>query len=157
MTSFFETGRIYAARAGWPGGYERFRFYCTEVTTDPRTGEPRAYGWHGRLRTADDAWIWTPNPRTFDDWNSGGTWTDITDEPEPEVNVYVNVDGEEFTDHGKYLDRYGDTWRFLGGILDFQHIKRADEDTPAAGSSIVRHCESAPLIVRDFGPMTKTA
>ncbi|MGW5123284.1 hypothetical protein ACWEQ7_04315 [Streptomyces sp. NPDC004069] len=76
---FFQPGHTYAARVGWPGGRERFRFFCESVTTDPETGEPRAIGQHGRLRTADDEWIWTPNPRTFDDWRSGA-WTDITDE-----------------------------------------------------------------------------
>ena len=79
MTAFFEPGHTYAARVGWPGGRERFRFICVSVTTDPETGKPRAHGQHGRLRTADGVWIWTPNPRTFDDWR-GGAWTDITDE-----------------------------------------------------------------------------
>lgn len=155
MTSFFEPLHIYAGRTGWPGGRERFRFHCTEVTTDPETGRPRAYGWHGRLRTADGAWIWTPNPRTYEDWGSGGVWTDISDEPEPEVNLYVNSDGEEFVDGAEYLDRHGDTWRLLGGILEFQHVKRADEAAPETGPNIVRHCECAALIARDFGPMTK--
>lgn len=77
--SFFQPGHLYAARVGWPDGRERFRFRCESVTTDPETGQPRALGQHGRLRTADGAWIWTPNPRTFDDWR-GGAWTDITDE-----------------------------------------------------------------------------
>jgi hypothetical protein len=79
MTAFFEPGRTYAARVGWPGGRERFRFICESVTTDPETGQPRALGQHGRLRNADGEWLWTPNPRTYDDWRSGA-WTDITDE-----------------------------------------------------------------------------
>jgi hypothetical protein len=77
--NFFQPGHLYAARAGWPGGRERFRFLCESVTTDPETGKPRALGQHGTLRTADGEWIWKPNPRTYDDWR-GGAWTDITDE-----------------------------------------------------------------------------
>lgn len=79
MTTFFEPGHTYAARVGWPGGRERFRFICESVATDPDTGKPRALGKHGRRGTADGEWIWTPNPRTYDDWR-GGAWTDITDE-----------------------------------------------------------------------------
>lgn len=75
---FFQPGHLYAARMGWPEGRERFRFLCESVTTDARTGQLVAYGQHGRLRTADSQWIWTPNPRTHDDWK-GGAWTDITD------------------------------------------------------------------------------
>ncbi|MFI5473129.1 hypothetical protein ACIA6D_23180 [Streptomyces cacaoi] len=159
MTTFFEPGHIYAARAGWPGNRERFRFHCTEVTTDRETGKPRAYGWHGSIRSADGAWVWSPNPRTHSDW---GSWTDITDEPEAETNVYVNAqdtellhDNEEFVNGEEYLDRHGDTWRFLGGILEFLHVKRADEKAPKTGPNIIRHCEDAALIARDFGPMTK--
>lgn len=161
MATFFQLNSIYAARAGQPEGRERTRFYCTEVTTDPATGKPRAYGWHGRLRTADGVWVWTPNPRTFDDWD-GGVWTDITGEPDSEEGVYVNAmhteilhANEEFVARAEYLDRHGDTWRFLGGIKELQHVKRADEKTPQTGQSIIRHCEDAALIVRDFGPMTK--
>lgn len=77
--SFFEPGHLYAARVGWPGGRERFRFRCESVTTEAATGEPLANGQHGRLRVADGQWIWTPNPRTSEDWR-GGAWTDITDE-----------------------------------------------------------------------------
>lgn len=76
--NFFQPGHTYAARAGWPGGRERFRFICESVTTDPETGEPRAFGQHGRRNGARE-WVWTPNPRTHDDWR-GGAWTDITDE-----------------------------------------------------------------------------
>lgn len=161
MTTFFRINSVYAARSGWPGGRERSRFYCTEVTTDRETGKPRAYGWHGRLRTADGVWFWTPNPRTFDDWN-GGAWTDISDEPDSGEGVYVNAmhteilhGNEEFVDGAEYLDRHGDTWRFLGGIKELQHVKRGDEEAPDVGPNIVRHCECAALIVRDFGPMTK--
>jgi hypothetical protein len=160
MSSFFETHHVYAGRAGWPGGRERFRFYCTEVTTDSATGKPRAYGWHGRLRTADGTWFWTPNPRTFDDWN-GGAWTDISNEPGCDEGIYLNAKGhildddEELLDGGEYADRHGDTWRFLGGIKEFLHVKRADEETPETGPNVVRHCECAALIARDFGPMTK--
>lgn len=158
MTSFFEPIHVYAGRAGSPGGKEQFRFYCTEVTTDPATGKPRAYGWHGRIRSADGTWFWTPNPRTFEDW---GIWTDITDEPGCDEGVYLNAKGhildadEELTDGGEYLDRHGDTWRFLGGILEFQHVKRADEKSPETGRDIFRHCEDAAVVIRDFGPMTK--
>lgn len=148
MTAFFKPLHVYAARAGWPGGSERFRFYCTEVTTDRETGKPRAYGWHGRLRTADNTWLWTPNPRTFEDW---GAWTDITDEQDCDEGVYLNAD-EVLADGAEYLDRHGDTWRFLGGIKEFLHVKRADEKTPGTGP---RHCECAALVARDFGPMTK--
>jgi hypothetical protein len=155
MTTFFEPLHIYAGRAGWPGGRERFRFHCTEVTTDPETGKPRAYGWHGSLRTAEGAWVWTPNPRTYDDWGQDGVWTDITNEPETGTDVYAAADGEEFANGGEYLDRHGDTWKFLGGIVEFLHVKRADEETPETGPNIVRHCECAALIARDFGPMTK--
>ncbi|WP_055695809.1 hypothetical protein [Streptomyces prasinopilosus] len=77
--NFFEPGHTYAVRVGRPGGRERFRFYCESVTTDPETGRPHALGQHGRLRTADGEWIWTPNPRTYDDWRSGA-WTDVTEE-----------------------------------------------------------------------------
>ncbi|MEV6165756.1 hypothetical protein AB0L71_28350 [Streptomyces sp. NPDC052052] len=77
--TFFKPGHLYAARVGRPEGRERSRFLCESVTTDEVTGEPVAHGQHGRLRTADQQWIWTPNPRTFDDWR-GGSWTDITDE-----------------------------------------------------------------------------
>ncbi|MFE9777733.1 hypothetical protein ACFYPA_06200 [Streptomyces sp. NPDC005775] len=76
--SFFEPGHLYAARVGWPEGRERFRFHCASVTTDAETGKPLAHGQHGR-RTADQDWIWTPNPRTYEDWGSGA-WSDITDE-----------------------------------------------------------------------------
>ena len=152
MDTVFETLHIYAGRVGWPGGRERFRFYCTEVTTDPETGKPRAYGWHGRIRSADGTWFWTPNPRTYDDW---GSWTDITDEPDCDEGVYLNLDDEELADGGEYLDRHGDTWRFLGGIKEFLHVKRADEKTAQAGPSVLRHCECAALVSRDFGPMTK--
>jgi hypothetical protein len=165
MDSFFEPLHIYAGRVGWPGGRERFRFYCTEVTTDPETGKPRAYGWHGTPRavaTGDAVWAWRPNPRTHSDWNHGGSWTDITNEPGCDEGVYINAqdtellhDDEEFVHGGEYLDRHGDTWKFLGGILEFLHVKRADEEVPEAGPNIVRHCEDAALIVRDFGPMTK--
>jgi hypothetical protein len=79
VPSFFRPNHLYAARVGWPGGRERFRFRCESVTTDPETGEPLAHGQHGRLRTADGEWLWTPNPRTYSDWR-GGAWTDITDE-----------------------------------------------------------------------------
>ena len=157
MPTFFQPQHIYASRAGWPGGRERFRFHCTEVTTDPETGKPRAYGWHGSVRSADGAWIWTPNPRTYADWNSGGTWTDITEEPEPEANLYRNALAEEFVDGAEYVDRHGDTWKFLGGILEFLHVKRADEKTPTTGPNIVRRCEDAALVDRDFGPLTKAA
>lgn len=163
MPTFFETGHIYAAHAGWPSGQERFRFHCTEVTADPETGKPRAYGWHGSLRTADRTWVWTPNPRTFSDWNLGGTWTNITDEPDCDQGVHLNAKGhildadEELVNGGEYLDRHGDTWKFLGGIVEFLHVKRADEEIPATGPNIVRHCECAALVIRDFGPMTKTA
>ncbi|MFD3740496.1 hypothetical protein [Streptomyces sp. NPDC058629] len=75
---FFQPGHLYAARMGWPEGRERFRFLCESITTDVGTGQLVAYGQHGRLRTADSQWIWTPNPRTHDDWK-GGAWTDITD------------------------------------------------------------------------------
>lgn len=77
--SFFEPGHLYAARAGWPGGRESFRFRCESVTTEATTGEPLAHGQHGRLRVADGQWTWTPNPRTSEDWR-GGAWTDITNE-----------------------------------------------------------------------------
>lgn len=70
--------------------------------------------------------------------------------------TYFDFDNEELIDGGEYLDRHGDTWRFLGGIEEFQHVKRADEKTPEAGPSIVRHCEDAALVIRDFGPMSKT-
>jgi hypothetical protein len=158
MTAFFKPLRVYAGRVGWPGGSERFRFYCTDVTTDPETGKPRAYGWHGRIRSADGVWLWTPNPRTHEDW---GSWTDITDEPDCDEGVYLNGkahildDDEELVHDGEYLDRHGDTWRFLDGIKEFLHVKRADEETPEAGPSIARHCECAALVIRDFGPMTK--
>ncbi|MFJ2375015.1 hypothetical protein ACIOZL_19730 [Streptomyces sp. NPDC087769] len=76
---FFEPGHTYAARVGWPGGRERFRFICERVATDPETGQMRAIGQHGRIRAADGVWLWTPDPRTYDDWR-GGAWTDITDE-----------------------------------------------------------------------------
>lgn len=158
MTSFFEPIHVYAGRVGWPGGKERFRFYCTEVTTDPETGKPRAYGWHGSLRASDGAWVWTPNPRTHEDW---GRWTDIANEPGSDEGVYLNAKGhildrdEELVDGGEYLDRHGDTWRFLGGILEFLHVKRADEKSPETGQSIARHCEDAAVVIRDFGPMTK--
>lgn len=76
--SFFRPDHLYAARVGWPGGRERFRFRCETVTTDPETGEPLAHGQHGRLNGAGE-WVWTPNPRTYNDWR-GGAWTDITDE-----------------------------------------------------------------------------
>jgi hypothetical protein len=163
MTTFFEPGHIYAGRSGWPGGRERFRFHCTEVTTDRVTGKPSAYGWHGTLRAADGAWVWRPNPRTHADWNHGSAWTDITSEPDTGTDVYINADDsallhddEELVDGGLYLDRHGDTWKFLGGIVEFLHVKRTDEETPETGPNIVRHCEDAALIVRDFGPMTKT-
>jgi len=55
----------------------------------------------------------------------------------------------------EYFDRHGDTWKFLGGIVEFLHVKRGDEGAPETGPNIVRHCEDAALIVRDFGPMTK--
>ena len=74
---FFQPGHTYAARVGWPGGRERFRFYCESVTEDPETGTPRAKGWHGRRRA--DEWAWVQNSRTLDDWCSG-VWTDITEE-----------------------------------------------------------------------------
>ncbi|WP_329376194.1 hypothetical protein [Streptomyces sp. NBC_01483] len=73
--SFFQPGHLYASRSG---GRERFRFLCESVTTDSETGNPRALGQHGRRGTADGEWIWTPNPRTYDDWRSGA-WNDITD------------------------------------------------------------------------------
>ena len=158
MTTFFEPLHVYAGRVGWPGGKERFRFYCTEVTTDPETGKPRAYGWHGSLPAVDGTWLWTPNPRTSEDW---GAWTDITEESGCDEGVYLNAKGhlldddEELVDGGEYLDRHGDTWRFLGGIKEFQHVKRADEKTPQSGPDSIRHCECAALIIRDFGPMTK--
>ncbi|TXS34756.1 hypothetical protein [Streptomyces sp. OR43] len=76
--AFFQPGHLYAARVGWPEGRERFRFLCESVTTEAETGQKVAHGQHGRLRTADGLWIWTPNPRTYEDWR-GGAWTDITD------------------------------------------------------------------------------
>jgi hypothetical protein len=79
LPTFFQPDHTYAARVGRPGGRERFRFLCESVTTDPETGNPRALGQHGRLRTADGEWIWRPNHRTFDDWR-GGAWADITEE-----------------------------------------------------------------------------
>lgn len=161
-TNFFQRGHIYAGRAVGPGGRQMFRFHCTEVTTDRETKEPRAYGWHGRQRTGDGTWFWTPDPRTFSDWNSGGSWTDITDQADCDEGVRLNAKGhildtdEELVGGQEYFDRHGDTWKFLGGILEFLHVKRADEDTPETGPNIVRHCECAALVIRDFGPMTKT-
>jgi hypothetical protein len=52
---------------------------------------------------------------------------------------------------GLYLDRHGDTWRYLDG--EFMHVKRADEATPAGEGR--RWCEDATSIARDFGPMTR--
>jgi hypothetical protein len=70
---FFEPGHTYVAG-------ERFRFRCDAVTSHPDTGEIRAIGWHGKLRTADGEWIWVPNERTRDDWDGGfGGWTDVTE------------------------------------------------------------------------------
>jgi hypothetical protein len=66
---FFQPGRLYAS-----GG--RFRFRCDAVTTRPDTGEQRAVGWHGKLRTADGEWVWTANERTPDDWDA---WTEVAD------------------------------------------------------------------------------
>lgn len=68
---------------------------------------------------------------------------------------HLDADGEEFTADALYLDSYGDTWKYLGGIEEFLHVKRADEDTPQAGPNIVRHCEDFIAVARDFGPMTK--
>jgi len=79
MSAFFQPGHTYAARVGWPGGIERYRFRCESVTTDPTTGEPQALGQHGRRGTTEGEWLWTPNPRSLDDWRSGA-WTDITGE-----------------------------------------------------------------------------
>jgi hypothetical protein len=78
-TPFFQPGHTYATPLR-PGGPDRFRFRCDAVTTDPSTGEQRAVGEHGKLRTADGAWLWVPNERTRDDW-SGGAWTDVTAAP----------------------------------------------------------------------------
>lgn len=73
---FFQPGRLYAAHLS---GSVTFRFRCESVTTDPDTTEPLAHGQHGKLRTADGEWLWTPNVRTWADWRSR-VWTDITDE-----------------------------------------------------------------------------
>lgn len=86
--NFFQPGRTYAARAGWPGGQERFRFICESVTNDPETGDPRALGQHGRRNGAGE-WVWAPDARTHDDWSA---WTDITDEaPRDEQDVTPQV------------------------------------------------------------------
>jgi hypothetical protein len=74
--TFFQPGRLYAAHL--PGSVT-FRFRCESVATDSETGQPLAHGQHGKLRTADGEWIWTPNDRTWGDWRSR-VWTDITDE-----------------------------------------------------------------------------
>ncbi|MGW4493842.1 hypothetical protein [Streptomyces sp. NPDC004376] len=68
-------------------------------------------------------------------------------------NTALDVDGDEFVDAALYTDRHGDTWKYLGGIEEFLHVKRADEEVPVAGPNIVRHCEDAATIARDFGPM----
>ncbi|MFF3547097.1 hypothetical protein ACFYXD_35330 [Streptomyces platensis] len=67
---FFQPGHTYASL--------RFRFHCGAVAPNPATGETRAIGWHGRLRTGDGEWLWTASERTLADW-SDGHWTDITE------------------------------------------------------------------------------
>jgi len=68
---------------------------------------------------------------------------------------HLDADGEEFMDDSLYLDGYGDTWKYLGGIESFLHVKRGDEETPATGPNVFRSCEDAVTVARDFGPMTK--
>lgn len=68
---------------------------------------------------------------------------------------HLDADGEEFEDKALYIDSYGDTWKYLGGTECFLHVKRGDEETPATGPNIVRYCEDAVPVARDFGPMTK--
>ncbi|KND45305.1 hypothetical protein [Streptomyces stelliscabiei] len=67
--------------------------------------------------------------------------------------IPLDADGEELVDSAEYIDRHGDTWRYLGGIEELRHVKRADEDTPDPNCG--RWCEDATAVARDFGPMTK--
>jgi hypothetical protein len=59
-----------------------------------------------------------------------------------------------FEDGAEYTDRHGDTWRAVAEGTEFQHVRRADEET--ADRSVSRWCESADSIARDFGPMTQS-
>lgn len=66
---------------------------------------------------------------------------------------HLDADGEEFVGGAEYLDSYGDTWRYLGGIEEFLHVKRGDE--ASCDPDCHRWCEDATTVARDFGPMTK--
>ncbi|WP_333744109.1 hypothetical protein [Streptomyces ardesiacus] len=68
---------------------------------------------------------------------------------------HLDADGVEVEADAHYVDSYGDTWKYLGGIEEFLHVKRGDEDTPQTGPNVIRHCEDATAVARDFGPMTK--
>ncbi|MEW2420496.1 hypothetical protein AB0911_08120 [Streptomyces nigra] len=69
---------------------------------------------------------------------------------------HLDTDGNAFEDKALYVDSYGDTWQYLGGIEEFMHVKRGDEDVPQNGPGIHRHCEDAVAVARGFGPMART-
>jgi hypothetical protein len=67
----------------------------------------------------------------------------------------VDTDGDEFADQALYVDSYGDTWQYFGGIDEFLLVALVGQDAPLSGPNVIARFEEAQAVARDFGPMAR--